>query len=131
MYGCLLRPHECGLCTHHINFSCTWILLGYNTGAPHFFKKNPPAEMSGYGPALHQLPFYSVDFNPFNWAFSRCCAKLISTSESSWPIMIASLLCLFLGGDCSTSRLPSVRSNIGSFSTRLMDATEAVYSNTG
>ena len=29
MYGCLLRPHECGLCTHHINFSCTWISFAW------------------------------------------------------------------------------------------------------
>ena len=71
----------------------------------------------------------SVDFNPFNsgyWTFSRCCAKFISISESSWPIMIASsqnFLCLFLGGDCSTSRLLSVKSTVGSFSTRLMDTT--------
>ena len=52
MYGCLLRPHECGLCTHHINFSCIWTLLGYNTWIWTFLQKEPPAEMSGYGPAL-------------------------------------------------------------------------------
>ena len=50
MYGCLLRPHECGLCTHqlqlHLDFA--WIQhLDLNISS-----KEPPAEMSGYGPAL-------------------------------------------------------------------------------
>ena len=30
------------------------VLLGYNT-ALHFFKKNPPAEMSGYGPDSYNV----------------------------------------------------------------------------
>ena len=43
--------HECGLCTHHISFSVTpGLCLAAVAKGPHFLQKNPPAEISGYGP---------------------------------------------------------------------------------
>ena len=44
--------HECGLCTHHISSLTDPGLVDCSRKGPHFLQKNPPAEMSGYGPAL-------------------------------------------------------------------------------
>ena len=43
-------PHECGLCTHQISSSTNPRLVGCSRKGPHFLQKNPPAEISGYGP---------------------------------------------------------------------------------
>ena len=45
-------PHECGLyiCTHHISSYTAPGLVGWSKKVHICFKKNPPAEFSGYGP---------------------------------------------------------------------------------
>ena len=54
-------PHECGLCTHHISSSTDPGLVGCSRKGPHFLQKNPPAEISGYGPDIYKgLPFTST-----------------------------------------------------------------------
>ena len=54
--GHLLRPHECGLCTHDIaKLSSLWLLLDDGQG-PLFFQTNPPSEFSGYVPEQWNLP---------------------------------------------------------------------------
>ena len=43
-------PHEFGLCTHHVSYSTDVGLVGCSRKVPHFIQKNPPAEISAYGP---------------------------------------------------------------------------------
>ena len=48
--GHLLRPHECGLCTHDIaKLSALWLLLDDGWRST-FLPNEPPSEISGYGP---------------------------------------------------------------------------------
>ena len=50
--GHLLRPHECGLCTHDIaKLSALWLLLDDGWRST-FLPNEPPSEISGYGPAI-------------------------------------------------------------------------------
>ena len=50
-------PHECGLCTHHISSLTDAGLVGCSIKGPHFLQKNPPVEISGYGPAYGTCSF--------------------------------------------------------------------------
>ena len=50
VYCMFTSPRECGLCTHHISSLTDPGLVGCSRKGPHFLQKNPPAEISGYGP---------------------------------------------------------------------------------
>ena len=46
-------PHECGLCTRHINsLIAPGLCLAAVVKGPQFLQKNPPTEFSGYGPVV-------------------------------------------------------------------------------